>query len=94
MSECPNDSNTHATGNLTMRPQTQFDLCAAHIGWKSLGRRRLADMFTSRGPSSGLACTPQPCRIWPGSDLFVDGVDGDELDRIAAEWVRSWTVNQ
>lgn len=94
MTECPNDNNPHATGNPTMRAQTRFELCDAHIGWKSLGWRRLADMFTSGGPSSGLACTPQPCRIRPGSDLFVDGVDGDELDRIADQWVRTWSVNQ
>lgn len=72
-----------------MRKQTRFELCVAHSAWTAGGRRRLAEMFCEGGPGSGLPCSPQPCRVWPGSDLFAETA----TDEVADEWVRTWAVN-
>jgi len=73
-----------------MRKHTRFELCDAHASWQADGRTRLAEMFCEGGPGHGRSCTPHPCRIWPGSDLFAPTATDD----VAADWVRCWAVNQ
>lgn len=74
-----------------MRAKTVFDLCTAHTDWtKTYGRYRTAEIVCEGGPAYGAACSPRPCRILPGSDLFA----GSATDAVAAEWVRDWTVNR
>ena len=72
-----------------MRQRTRFELCATHENWTAGGRQRLAEMFCEGGPGSGAPCSPQLCRVWPGSDLFAESA----TDEVAAEWVRAWAVN-
>lgn len=71
------------------RHQTRFELCDTHVNWNSEGRKRLAEVFCEGGPGSGGPCVPQPCRIFPGTDLF----NGTLTDEEAAGWVAGWAVN-
>ena len=70
-----------------MRKRTVFDFCDAHdFG----GGKSAAKIVCEGGPAYGTPCTPQPCRVLPGSDFFGESA----TDEVAADWVRDWACNR
>lgn len=53
------------------RKRTVFSICTSHAGLFA-GRQRTAEIFAEGGPATAGPCTPgAPCKIRPGTDLFV-----------------------
>lgn len=70
-----------------MRERTKFQVCANHTFLKTLKRQRRAEFFCEGGPASRRPCDPaKPCRIWPGTDLFVPEICTSEADWPRAVW--------
>lgn len=72
-----------------VRKGTKFHVCSAHNFMNGLGRKRRAEFFCEGGPTNA-PCTPDdPCRIWPGTDLFNPDCSTGE-----ATWPAEWPVNE
>lgn len=70
------------------RQKTVFATCNAHTYLRSYGRQRMAEFFVEGGPDK--PCSPKPCRLRPGTDLFHADFTDDEADQL----VRDWAANR
>lgn len=67
-----------------MRKTTVFDLCETH---SSLGGgRRTAEIVCEGGPACAGPCSPQLCRILPGTDFYSDRCTDEEFANLVAKW--------
>lgn len=80
-------------GRVKIRKQTRFHVCVNHAGYfAGMTRRRLGEFFCEGGPGSGPACSEHdPCRIWPGTDLFDSTLCEDMRED---DMPATWGVNQ
>lgn len=70
------------------RKHTKFHTCAKHSWLKLETRARRAAFYVEGGPTGPACTTDDPCRLWPGTDLFVaDIADGTEFPL-------DWPVNR
>lgn len=73
---------------MATRKITKFQVCANHAWIDTERRERRAQVFGEGGPGSGPPCeSSKPCRMWPGTDLFIPEVCESEMDL-------DWAVNQ
>lgn len=70
------------------RKITKFHVCQRHVRLELLSRYRRAEFFCEGGPSGDPCDSSDPCRIWPGTDLFVESSCHGEAD-----WPARWEVN-
>lgn len=70
----------------TARKRTKFEFCQKHDGLTDImTRREVAETFCEGGP--GYVCEGGRCRVWPGTDFYVE-------EACYAEAILSWTQHK
>jgi hypothetical protein len=70
------------------RKHSKFQTCERHAPWfAGQGRRRILECFVEGGPGGwSPGCNNGACRLWPGTDVFVAEVCGEEMK---LDWTRT-----
>jgi hypothetical protein len=73
--------------NANARKATKFHYCQNHQNLAGRTRREQAEMCCEGGPATGKPCDEDaPCRMWAGTDFFVESV-------CHGEYQLAWGVN-
>lgn len=81
--------NRSASRKKGSRKTTRFEFCDAHQGYFSGdSKRRVAETFVEGGPGSGGPCSPDLCKVFPGTDYYNES----SLEEVASA-PATWGVN-
>jgi hypothetical protein len=69
-----------ATKTKTARKHTKFAYCDKHAPWfNGETRYRIAETFVEGGPGGMQGCSGGTCRLWPGTDFYVESICHEEM---------------